>query len=190
MSVMTDERGSHPAHLTVQELHEMPDDGNRYELIDGELFVTPAPAPRHQQIAFQLGVRLEAARPPHLVVFTAPLAVYVDATTEMQPDVLVARFTDLTEKDLPRPPLLAVEVLSRSTALVDLNKKKNRYERFGVPSYWVIDPAAQDLIAFELDEDGRYQVTAKVAGDERFEPKRPFPVSFTVNELLGPFAHR
>ncbi|HEY4459992.1 MAG TPA: Uma2 family endonuclease, partial [Pseudonocardiaceae bacterium] len=167
-----------------------PDDGNRYELIDGELFVTPAPAPRHQQIANQLWLRLENTRPPDLVVLTAPLAVNIDAENEVQPDVLVAPFEDFAEKDLPTPPLLTVEVLSRSTSAVDLNKKKDDYERFGVPSYWVIDPVAQDLIAFELDENGRYQVTAKVAGDQRFETTRPFPVSFSVNELLGPFARR
>lgn len=108
----------------------------------------------------------------------------------VQPDLLVAPFEDFTEKDLPAPPLLAVEVLSQSTRIKDLNTKKDKYERFGVPSYRVIDPMAPDRTVFELDESGRYRITAKVAGDERFEATRPFAVSFSVNELLGPFGRR
>lgn len=123
-------------------------------------------------------------------MLTAPLAVNVDTVTEVQPDVLVGPFENFAETDLPTPPLLAVEVLSRSTAFGDLNDRKEKYERFGVPSYWVVDPLEPSLIAFELDEGGRYRIIAKVVGDERFEPTRPFPVSFSVNELLGPFAQR
>lgn len=188
MSVMTDERGSHPKRMTVQRLHEMPDDGNRYELIDGELFVTPAPAPRHQQIAFQLSLRLAAVAPPHLAVLPAPLAVLVNAETEVQPDVLVAPYEDFTEQNLPVAPMLAVEVLSPSTRIRDLNKKKNKYQRIGVPNYWVIEPLDPSLIAFELDDNGWYQTIAKVAGDDEFEAERPFPVRFTLAELLGGFA--
>jgi Uma2 family endonuclease len=176
--------------MTVQQLHEMPDDGNRYELIDGELFVTPAPAPRHQEIVAELLGRLRNACPPGLIALSAPLAVQMDFGSETQPDVLVAHIEDFSDKGLHRPPLLAVEVLSPSTALDDLNNKKGRYERFGVPSYWVINPVEPDLFVFELDESGRYRITAKVVGDERFEPTQPFRVSFSVNELLGPFGRR
>lgn len=190
MSATTDERGSHPRRMTVPQLHDLPDDGNRYELIDGVLFVTLAPAPRHQQIAAQLSIRLEAARPPDLVVLPAPVAVYVDQKTEVQPDVIVAPFEDFTDKNLPAPPLLAVEVLSPSTAIRDLNIKRNKYERIGVSSYWVIDPLESSLIAFELHDGGRYQMVAMVAGDEPFEATEPFPVRIVVSDLLGPFRKR
>ena len=73
----------------------------------------------------------------------------------MQPDVIVTRFTDLTPKNLPVAPSLAVEVLSRSTRLVDRNLKKAHYERIGVPSFWILDPAEPGaLIVFELDAAG------------------------------------
>jgi Uma2 family endonuclease len=102
--------------------------------------------------------------------------------------VLVALGEDFTEKNLPVPPLLAVEVLSPSSSVTDLNKKKRLYERFGVPSYWVIDPLEPSLIAFELDESGRYQTIAEVAGDKPFEATAPFPVSVVLTDLLGGFA--
>ena len=194
MSVMTDDRGSqtgeHKRRWTVRDLGRIPDDGNRYELIDGELFVTPAPAPHHQQIVAQLAFRLEMARLPHLVVLAAPVAVTMSHRTEVQPDVLVAAFEDFTAKNLPKPPVLAVEVLSPSTALNDLNKKKNKYQRFKVPNYWVIDPLEPSLTAFELDEHGTYRIIAKVAGDEPFEASAPFPVRVVLTELLGPFVNR
>ena len=191
MTAMTDESGSfhnrHGRPLTVRDLEDMPEDGNRYELIDGELFVTPAPAYRHQKIALRLYSRLDAVCPPHMDVLAAPFAVKLDFMNEMQPDVLAAPGDAFTAKNLPVPPTLAVEVLSPSTALRDLNDKKNKYERFGVPSYWVIDPLEPSLIAFELDESGRYQIIAKVTGDEPFEATQPFPVRVVLTELLGRF---
>lgn len=186
MSVMTDERGSHPRRMTVHQLHEMPDDGNRYELIDGELFVTPAPAYRHQKIVLRLAARLDAICPPHMDVLAAPFAVKVDFATELQPDVLVGLREDFTEKNLPKPPLLAVEVLSPSTMLRDLNKKKDSYQRFGVPNYWVIEPRDPSLTVFELDRTGRYRTVAKVAGDEAFDATQPFPIRIVLTELLRP----
>ena len=193
MSVMTDESGTHSRkherRLTVRDLEDMPDDGNRYELIDGELYVSPAPGRSHQKIVYGLYARLDAACPPHLDVLGAPFAVQLNFEIEVQPDVLVAPLDEVTEKNLPGPPLLAVEVLSPSTAVTDLNKKKRTYQRHGVPNYWVIDPLEPSLIAFELDETGRYQTIAEVVGDKPFEATQPFPVRIVLTELLGRFAN-
>lgn len=81
--------------------------------------------------------------------------------------------------------VLAVEVLSPSTAIYDWNLKKAIYERLGTASFWVIDPAEPALTVFELDVDGNYQQVAKAAGDEVFEAQRPFPVRIMPRELLG-----
>jgi Uma2 family endonuclease len=105
--------------------------------------------------------------------------------SEVQPDIIVARYTDLTPKNLPVAPLLAVEVLSRSTRLKDLNLKKAHYERIGVASYWILDPAEPGaLTVFELDADGRYQEVAYVEGDEEFVAARPIPVTIVPARLL------
>ncbi|MQA14972.1 MAG: Uma2 family endonuclease [Pseudonocardiaceae bacterium] len=171
--------------FTVRDLEAMPDDGHRYELIDGVLIVTPAPGWDHQEASIALAVALRAACPPGLRTLPAPFAVQLDEHNEVQPDVVVARFDDLTPQHLPVAPLLAVEVVSPSTRLHDLNTKKVAYERMGVRSYWVFDPVAPGgLRAFELDEVGRFVEVAKVVGDEPFTTQRPFPMTVVPARLL------
>jgi Uma2 family endonuclease len=162
----------------------MPDDGNRYELIDGMLLVSPAPGRRHQRVAFLLGIALEERCPADLEVLLAPFAVRASGTTELQPDLLVARDEDLTEKLLPVAPVLAVEVLSPSSVINDLNNKKAAYERMGVVSYWVVDPQAPSISVFEL-VDGRYEQVAEVKDTDVLSVERPFPVRIVPRELLG-----
>ena len=107
-----------------------------------------------------------------------------DISNEMQPDVLVARFDELTGNNLPAAPVLAVEVLP-SGRPIDLNLKPAAYERMGTPSYWVLDPDVPDLLTLELDKDGRYQEVVRAVGDEVFKAQRPFAVSVVPIELLG-----
>ncbi|MGH3885251.1 MAG: Uma2 family endonuclease [Pseudonocardiaceae bacterium] len=171
--------------FTVHDLEGMPDDGRRYELIDGELLVSPAPGLLHQTAGLRLYRVLDDACPDDLYVLAAPFAGQTDVSNEVQPDVLVARFDELTDKNLPAAPVLAVEVLSPSGRLIDLNLKRAAYERMGTPSYWVLDPDVPDLLVLELDADGRYQEVARVAGDEVFEAHRPFRVRVAPAELLG-----
>ena len=183
MSVMAIGVNGRP--YTVEDLEGMPDDGRRYELIDGMLLVSPAPGFRHQKISMKLGSRLDAACPEDLHVLAAPFAVRQSKNTELQPDLLVCRDSDLTDKLLPVAPLLAIEILSPSTALNDLNTKKAVYERLGVPTYWVIDPEVPTLTVFEFGADGLYEQTIVVKADEVFEATVPFPVRFSPAELLG-----
>lgn len=171
--------------FTVQDLEGMPDDGRRYEIIDGELLVSPAPGLRHQEAVLRLYRLLDDACPEQLHVIAAPFAVRTDAYNEVQPDVLVARFDEFTDKDLPVGPLLAVEVLSPSGRLIDLNLKRAAYERMGTASYWVLDPEVSDLLVLELDASGHYTQVARVSGDEAFEAQQPFPVRVVPAELLG-----
>ncbi|MGH3934154.1 MAG: Uma2 family endonuclease [Pseudonocardiaceae bacterium] len=186
MTAMTEPIGlAEGRPFTVHDLEAMPDDGRRYELIDGMLLVTPAPGWSHQEMSAALYLVLHAACPPELRVLLAPFAVRTAPINEVQPDVLVARYADLTEAGLPVAPVLAVEVLSRSTQLNDRNTKKAHYERLGVPSYWLLDPVQPGgLEVYELDEQGRYQLTATVSGDEVFAARRPFPVQVCPARLL------
>ncbi|QQQ77693.1 Uma2 family endonuclease [Saccharothrix sp. 6-C] len=182
MTVMVEHEGG---SYTVEDLEGMPDDGRRYELIDGQLHVSPAPGYRHQKIALKLGALLDAHCPDELTVLTAPFTVRVSSKTEVQPDVLVGRHVDFTDKLLPVAPLLAVEVLSPSTNIRDLTIKKIAYERMGVVSYWVIDPQEPVLAVFELDAEGCYRQVAEVKADDAFDATLPFPVRIVPAELLG-----
>jgi Uma2 family endonuclease len=174
--------------FTRDDLDAMPDDGRRYELIDGVLIVSAAPGRLHQRVVVKLAVLLEKLCPPDCEVLVAPFAVGLAVDTEIQLDVLVARRDKLTDRDLPGAPELAVEVLSPSTRLIDLNTKRERFERAGTPAFWVIDPLAQPaaahLIAWELNDRGVYEQVAEVSGDSEFHAKVPFPVTVVPAMLV------
>lgn len=173
---------------TRADLEAMPDDGRRYELIDGVLIVSAAPGRLHQRAVFSLARVLCAACPPEFEVLIAPFAVGLADDTELQPDVVVGRLADLTDRGLPAPPVLAVEVLSHSTKLIDLNVKKERLRRARTPAYWVVDPAARPaearLIAWQLASDGEFRQVAEVTGEAEFAAQVPFPVRVSPAGLV------
>ena len=169
--------------FTRQDLERMPDDGHRYELIDGTLIVTPAPSPRHQHASARLHLLLAAACPADLELLYAPLDVALDEHTVLQPDLLVARKSDFTTRDLPTAPLLAVEILSPSTRRVDLTLKRSRFEAAGCPSYWVIDPDEPSVIVWQL-RGGEYVEVARVAGDDLLDVDLPYPLRLRPSDVV------
>lgn len=170
--------------FTEDDLALMPDDGNRYELVDGALIVTPSPVTRHQVAVGELYLLLRGGCPPAMQVLFAPYDVRLAANTVLQPDLLVAARSSFTEANLPATPLLAVEVLSPSTRHIDLGLKRSRYEVAGCASYWVVDPAVPSVRAWEL-RDGEYVEVGHVSGSEALTLTRPFPVTLVPQGLLG-----
>jgi Uma2 family endonuclease len=172
--------------LTAADLADRPDDGHRYELLDGVLIVTPAPSMRHQDAAFGLARLLHAACPPELIVLMAPFDITLADDTVLQPDVLVFVRKQGTTRQLPGAPLLAVEVLSPSTRRFDLHLKRSRYEAAGTPAYWVLDPGKPPaLTAWEL-RAGEYVEVASVSGPEEFAAQVPFAVTVVPDDLVDP----
>lgn len=169
--------------MTAADLELMPDDGHRYELIDGTLIVTPSPAVPHQRIVGNLYVVLRAGAPQHLEAMLAPLDITVSNVTVLQPDLLVAGRETLTGRTMVGLPVLAVEVLSPSTRLIDLNLKKAAFERAGVESYWVVDPEQPSVTAWQL-ADGAYVEVATAEGGETLRVDAPFTIELTVSDLL------
>lgn len=129
---------------TVAERDELPDDGNRYEVIDSELFVTPAPSLRHQEAVGRL-YRLIADyldREPIGHAFIAPADVVFSPRRGVQPDLFVVPLVDGRVPDHfndVRRLLLSVEVLSPSTARVDRVTKRMLYREEAVDEYWIVD---------------------------------------------------
>ncbi|MDQ4091630.1 MAG: Uma2 family endonuclease [Actinomycetota bacterium] len=171
------------APLTEDDLATMPEDGHRYELLDGTLLVTPSPNLNHQRCVAGLLVLLHGARRPGFEVLPAPFDVRLSRITVLEPDVLVARRADLTPARLEGPPVLAVEVLSPSTRRIDAGAKRLAYEAAGVPAYWLVDPDVPSLTVLELDA-GRYVERATVTGDEAFHAAVPFRVTAVPARLL------
>jgi Uma2 family endonuclease len=174
--------------FTRKDLEHTPDDGRRYEIIDGTLIVSAAPSRLHQRAVVELLFRLRAACPADCEVLVAPFAVALAEDTEMQPDILVGRRADFTDRELPVAPLLAVEVLSPSTRLIDVNVKRERFRRARTPSFWTVDPIARPaearLTVWELGKTKRYRKVATVTGDEAYTATQPFPVTVVPADLV------
>ena len=138
---------------TVDMVDALEDDGQRYELIDGELFVTPVPAEIHQLVALELVVRLhdyiKRERLAARVMFAPSDVRRGDRTrNRVQPDVFVFRLTDGKRPTYPyhlRDLLLAVEVSSPSNPRLDYQIKRDLYLREGVAEYWVLNPDARNV---------------------------------------------
>lgn len=147
--------------ITWQDVQQMPDDGNRYEAIEGELYMIPAFTVRHQRMSG----RVEWALKELLVevglgeLLHAPVGLEFPTTGEgVQPDILFvshARRGILAEDWLRGAPVLAVEILSPSTAHRDRGVKLMLYERQGVAEYWIVDPDAEAIEVWRFAGEGR-----------------------------------
>lgn len=177
------------APLSRDDLTDMPDDGHRYEIVDGALLVTPSPGYQHQAAVTELVVLLHGAIGQELVVLAAPFDFVVSANTVLQPDLLVANRADVGPRGLENgTPLLVVEILSPSTRLSDLGTKRLAYQAAGVPTYWVVDLDEPSLTAFSL-ESGVYTEHPKVVGDAVYHAGLPFPVEVIPARLVPPVPH-
>jgi Uma2 family endonuclease len=131
--------------FTYAHYRQLPEDGKRWELLDGDFFVTPAPTTFHQTVSRRLQYALMQALEETgiALVFNAPVDVLFEDTTCLQPDIAVVRSDRkdiVSERAIEGPPDLVVEILSPSTRDRDLYIKRDAYARFGVSEYWVVDP--------------------------------------------------
>lgn len=186
---------THPARRgwSYAEFARLPDDGNRYEVIDGELYVTPAPQPLHTRIAFKLALLLEGFVERHDLgwVMPAPVDVLLGDGDYVQPDLVFIRREhgeSITDRGIEVPPGLVGEVLSPSTALRDRGVKRERYAHFGVPQYWIVDPVRRQVEIHHLAEDP--YSPAMVAGDAfEWQPVPGGPsLVIHVSEFMRGFA--
>ncbi len=150
---------------TADMVRALPDDGKRYEVIDGELFVTPAPTLCHQRAAFELGTLLKSYVATHAIgeVVLSPADVLTAEHVMVQPDVFVAGLVEgrkpASWKDVGTP-LLAIEILSPSTARADRQVKRRLYQRKRVPEYWIVDVDAR-LVERWRPDDQRPEILAE-----------------------------
>lgn len=148
--------------LTYDDLLALPDDGRRYELIDGELIELTSPSTKHQLLILRLGGVLDVlvTRLGLGWVFPAPLDVYLAPTNVVQPDLVFVgreRAAIVHPNVIRGVPNLVVEILSPSTRVRDETRKKNLYARFGVDEYWLVDHNAETIRVYAL-VDGRYEL--------------------------------
>lgn len=155
--------------LTYDDLVAMPEDGHRYELISGEIVMSPAPKTVHQRIVRRLVLAIENLNTAGAVgeTFFAPLDVKLSNHNVVQPDLIFVaadRAHIVGEDFVDGAPDFVVEVLSPSNREDDLVRKAAIYADFGVAEYWVVDPDGKRVIVNRLDS-GRYQRTSFESGD-------------------------
>ena len=159
------------AGLTYADLEGMPEDGNRYELIDGELIVSPAPATPHQRTFGELFYRFygHVRQTGEGEVFAAPFDVLLSEGNVVEPDIFFiagdwARIVG--QRNVQGVPDLVIEILSPSSRTYDTIRKALLYARAGVREYWLVDPERRAITVYAL-VDCRYEEVPPVEGRAR-----------------------
>jgi len=156
--------------LTYEDYETFPDDGNRYEIIDGEVSVSPPPITPHQwasgELTWFLGSYVRARGLGH--IFYAPFAVRLGPHDVLEPDVLFiseAKMALVDCRGMNGLPDLCIEIASPSTRSRDRTVKYERYAYFGVPEYWIVNTDAQTVEVFAI-ENHTYALLGIACGDE------------------------
>jgi Uma2 family endonuclease len=164
---------THLKQWTLAELHSLPDDGNKYELIHGELFVTPAPTDRHETIISRLARLVDRyVEANGLGLIYRPRAVFRFAGSEVEPDLMVRREAPEIGKEWEKAPLpiLIVEVFSPFTRRRDQTYKRDCYVEARIPEYWMIDAEGRAITSVrpgEADHRMREELTWHPPGAPR-----------------------
>ena len=164
--------------LTYDDLAALPADGKRYELLEGELYVTAAPRPRHQLVVGNLYLILaqHVRRLGLGEVFLSPIDVILTNITVVEPDLVyldAGRLSRVSDRAIEGPPTLAIEVLSPSTAAADRGIKRRLAARYCVPHYWLVDADARLIETFQLAGE-TYEAGPRLEGEKRVALP-PFP---------------
>jgi Uma2 family endonuclease len=160
--------------LTYADYAALPDDGHRYQLVEGELVVTPSPTRWHQEVIGTMYRQLsEHVQRLNLgQVFIAPLDVLLSDRVVLQPDLFFVsneRAAIVRDANIAGAPDLCIEVLSPGTERLDRLRKTELYARFGVPHYWIIDLSARSIEEHVLGRE-LYRVRSIAGNDDEFRP--------------------
>lgn len=155
MAYVTYKKGSNKDNKYTYEDYLHTPEGERYQLVEGFLIKEPAPATYHQHLSWKIGFILgKYITENHLgKIFAAPCDVHLDNKTVLQPDIMFIskeRENIITEQNIKGTPDLTIEIISPSSAYMDLVKKKRIYAKFGVKEYWIIYPEERTAEIYTL----------------------------------------
>ncbi len=144
--------------LTVEDYRLLPETGPRYQLIEGDLIMAPAPNRFHQDISLNIVLLLGGYLTKHPIgkLYEAPFDVYFDQVNVCQPDIVFfskANEYRLTDAGAEGAPDFIVEILSAKTAFLDKKSKRRIYARSGVQELWLVDPDTKTIHVYHLQED-------------------------------------
>jgi Uma2 family endonuclease len=174
--------------FTYDDYLALPDDGKRYEVIEGEISMTPAPSPRHQEIQADLCARMVLHVREHLLgkVYVSPIDVVLSMVDIVQPDVLFVskdRMDIVAKKNIVGIPNLIVEILSPSSAERDRVEKMDLYQRYGLPEYWIVDPDSQ-MVEVYLSVANRLEKVETLKTGERLHSRQIPGLVLELSEIF------
>jgi Uma2 family endonuclease len=165
----------------------MPDDGNRYELADGQLeLISPAASPKHQAISGRMLIELTQTCESDYVILHE-VDVILSSREVRRPDLIMlsrSRLHLLTGRGIEGPPNLVVEVLSPHSLRRDKVRKLKIYAKYSIPEYWIVDPASWVLEQFLLTDE-KYELHDLYTGDELIQSELLPCVSFTMQDTVS-----
>jgi Uma2 family endonuclease len=174
--------------LTYDDYAAMPDDGNRYELVDGELeLMTPAPSSDHQMISSQIERKILQSCEEEYIILHAPLDVILAPIDVRQPDIIMihrSRIEIIKKRGIQGSPDLVVEILSPSTIRRDRIGKLRTYAQYEIPEFWIVDPFIESLEQYVL-KGKEYNLAEVYTGDELVKSNHILCVSFSINEIMS-----
>ena len=151
-------------HYTIEDIYNLPD-GQRAELIDGELYMMAAPDTKHQRLVMELSFRIRdyiGRKKGSCEIFPAPFAVFLNADDDiyLEPDISVICDRDkLTDEGCKGAPDWITEVVSPSSRPIDYNKKLFKYRTAGVREYWIVDPEKNRIMLYDFENDSVAEYT-------------------------------
>ena len=173
---------------SYEDILRFPDDGRRYEIIEGDLYEMPSPTSVHAATIINLiALLLPIVARIRGRLFTAPLDVFIPGGDPVQPDVLVALPDGQARVELrgiEGPPDLVIEVVSPSNRGRDLLTKRALYARAGVREYWLVNPEARTIEILSLDRDA-FQLAVAASGGEPLVSPLLGQLAITANELFA-----
>ena len=184
-----------PRRWTYAEYARLPDDGKRYEVIAGELSVSPSPGPMHQKALMRLSTALDQFTQEHGLgeMYHGPINVLLSSTDYLVPDLVFVRAERtgiITRRGIEAAPDLVIEAISPSTAMRDRGPKRERYAHFGVPLYWVVDVELRHIEVYRLSQDS--DVPAEIVRDALVWQPVPGGPSLTISvpSIVSPLGRR
>lgn len=173
--------------MTYEDYASLPDEGNRYELVDGSLeLMSPGPSIKHQVVSFQFMQKISSTCLAEYLIIPAPIDLILSPKEVRQPDFVLIhrnRLDIITKRGIEGPPDLVVEILSPSSYKRDKVNKLKVYAMHGIPEYWIVDPLYEVLEQYQLQND-QYSLFSIYAGEDQIESSHIRFLSFTMKEIM------
>ncbi|QGQ99436.1 Uma2 family endonuclease [Paenibacillus psychroresistens] len=174
--------------VTYEIYAAMPDDGQRYEIVDGSMeLMSPGPSTNHQAISGELEFILKQSCKSEYVIYDAPLDVILSQTNVFQPDIIMIhrnRLHIVTARGIEGAPDLVVEILFPGSRKRDKVTKMKKYAQYGINEYWIVDSIARTLEQYQLIDNGLYELRNLFEANDIVTSDKLPCVSFVIDDIF------